>query len=72
MVAWWLLLIIGIVCLLIGGAIGFAITKKIVKKQLQQNPPISAKQIRIMYQQMGRKPSEADVQRVLKSVQKAK
>ena len=43
-----------------------------VKKQLRQNPPISAKQIRIMYQQMGRKPSEADVQRVLKSVQKAK
>jgi len=70
--AWWGGLIIGIGCLVIGGVLGFLITKKIVQKQLRDNPPITDKQIRAMYMQMGRKPSEADIKKVMNSMKRAK
>ncbi|ALA97671.1 hypothetical protein SKUN_00781 [Spiroplasma kunkelii CR2-3x] len=69
---WWGGLIIGIGCLVIGGILGFLITKKIVQKQLRDNPPITEKQIRAMYMQMGRKPSEADIKKVMNSMKRAK
>ena len=69
---WWAGLIIGIGALIIGGILGFIITKKIVQKQLCDNPPIIEKQIRAMYMQMGRKPSETDIKKVLNSMKKAK
>ncbi|WP_342255548.1 YneF family protein [Spiroplasma endosymbiont of Poecilobothrus nobilitatus] len=68
----WGGLIIGIGCLVIGGVLGFLITKKIVQKQLRDNPPITEKQIRAMYMQMGRKPSEADIKKVMNSMKRAK
>ncbi|RUO85949.1 YneF family protein [Spiroplasma endosymbiont of Megaselia nigra] len=69
---WWGGLIIGIGFLVIGGVLGFLITKKIVQKQLRDNPPITEKQIRAMYMQMGRKPSEADIKKVMNSMKRAK
>ncbi|APE74917.1 MULTISPECIES: YneF family protein [Spiroplasma] len=69
---WWAGLIIGIGCLVIGGVLGFLITKKNVQKQLRDNPPITEKQIRAMYMQMGRKPSEADIKKVMNSMKRAK
>ncbi|MFU0251972.1 YneF family protein [Spiroplasma sp. Moj] len=69
---WWGGLIIGFGCLIIGGVLGFLITKKIVQKQLRDNPPITEKQIRAMYMQMGRKPSEADIKKVMNSMKRAK
>lgn len=69
---WWAGPIIGIGCLVIGGVLGFLITKKIVQKQLRDNPPITEKQIRAMYMQMGRKPSEADIKKVMNSMKRAK
>ncbi|AOX43852.1 hypothetical protein S100390_v1c05130 [Spiroplasma sp. NBRC 100390] len=69
---WWAGLIIGIGSLVIGGVLGFLITKKIVQKQLRDNPPITEKQIRAMYMQMGRKPSEADIKKVMNSMKRAK
>lgn len=72
MMPWWAGLIIGILAAIIGGFLGFYITKKIVQKQLRDNPPISENQIRAMYMQMGRKPSEADIKKVVNSMKKAK
>ncbi|WP_425378576.1 YneF family protein [Spiroplasma endosymbiont of Polydrusus pterygomalis] len=69
---WWGGLIIGIGALVIGGVLGFLITKKIVQKQLRDNPPITEKQIRAMYMQMGRKPSETDIKKVMNSMKRAK
>ena len=58
--------------LLLGGAIGaiitFFVTKKTFEKQLKENPPITEKQIRAMYAQMGRKPSEAQIRAIMKSM----
>lgn len=58
--------------LLLGGAIGaviaFFFTKRSFEKQLKENPPITEKQIRAMYAQMGRKPSEAQIRAIMKSM----
>ncbi len=69
---WWAVLLIAIASLIVGVIIGFFITKKVVKKQLDKNPPITEKQIRAMYMQMGRKPSEKDVKKVMQSMRKGR
>ncbi|MBR2760312.1 MAG: YneF family protein [Solobacterium sp.] len=52
----------------VGAAIGFYFTKKQFEKQIKENPPITEKQIRAMFMQMGRKPSEAQIRAVMKSM----
>ena len=37
---------------------------------LKENPPINEKMIRALYTSMGRKPSEADIQRTMNAVRK--
>ena len=58
--------------LLVGGVIGAAIsfyfTKKNFEKQLAENPPVNEKMIRAMFMQMGRKPSEAQIRQVMRSM----
>ena len=58
----------GIVGLVAGLLIGFLVSRYLFKRNLQKNPPINEKMIRAMYSQMGRKPSEAQIQRIMKSV----
>ena len=57
-----------VVGLLVGGLAGFLITRHMFQKQLKENPPITEKQIRAMYAQMGRKPSEAQIRQIMKSM----
>lgn len=64
-----LTLILGI---LIGMVIGFFVTRTIIQKQIQKNPPINENMIRAMFMQMGRKPSEAQIKQVLRSMQQHK
>ncbi len=52
----------------VGALLGFYFTRKAFKKQLKENPPITEKQIRAMFMQMGRKPSEAQIKAVMKSM----
>lgn len=50
----------------IGGFVGgLFFTKKKYDKQLKENPPITEKMIRVMFAQMGRKASEAQVKQVV-------
>ncbi|MGB4984863.1 MAG: YneF family protein [Erysipelotrichaceae bacterium] len=58
-------LILGLV---IGGGLGFYFTKKKFEQQLKDNPPVSEKMIRAMFLQMGRKPSEAQIRSIMKSM----
>ena len=43
-------------------------TKKRFEKELKENPPINEKMIRAMFLQMGRKPSEAQIRQIMKSI----
>lgn len=61
-----------LVGLVIGGFLGFYFTKKKFEKELKENPPINEKMIRAMFLQMGRKPSEAQIKQVMKSMGQAK
>ena len=63
----WIGIIIAVlvVGIAIGIFIGFKIAKHLFKKQLKENPPITEEQIRAMYAQMGRKPSESQVRQIM-------
>ncbi|MDR0341370.1 MAG: YneF family protein [Mycoplasmataceae bacterium] len=47
--------------------IGAKVVSAQMKKQLRENPPINEAQIRAMYSQMGRKPTEQQVKQVMNS-----
>ena len=55
----------------IAGFAGFYITKKLIEKQLKENPPISEAQIRTMFMSMGRKPSEAQIRSIMNNIRGA-
>lgn len=57
-----------ILCLIVGLVVGFFGARYYFKKQLQKNPPINEKMIRAMFMEMGRKPSEAQIKRIMKSM----
>ncbi len=57
-----------LVGLVIGGFLGFYFTRKKFEKELKENPPINEKMIRAMFLQMGRKPSEAQIRQIMKSM----
>lgn len=64
----WSSLLSLIVGLVVGGGLGFYFTRKEFQKQMKENPPVSEKMIRAMFLQMGRKPSEAQIRQVMKSM----
>ena len=72
MVKWFWLLIVGVSCLIVGFVIGFFVIRSVFTKQLEKNPPINRDMIRAMFMQMGRKPSEKDITRVMNSVNQYK
>jgi len=65
----WYSVLFTVIGLIIGGGLGFYFTKKYFEKQLKENPPINEKMIRAMFLQMGRKPSEAQIKSVMRSME---
>lgn len=63
---------ISIITFICGGVLAFFLTKRAFEKQLRDNPPVNEKMIRAMFMQMGRKPSEAQIKSVMRSMQNAK
>ena len=60
-----LYLLLGI---LIGAIAGFFAARYYFNKQIKENPPITENQVRAMFMQMGRKPSEAQMRAIMKSL----
>ena len=60
-------LVIG--ALVLGAVAGFLVTRWLMQKQLRDNPPVNENMIRAMFRSMGRKPSEAQIRAVMKSMQ---
>ncbi|MBG0731068.1 YneF family protein [Mycoplasma sp. 'Moose RK'] len=63
---------VGIILFIVGGIIALFVSKRMFEKQIRENPPITENMIRAMYMQMGRKPSEAQIRAVMRSVKAAK
>ncbi|WP_027120796.1 YneF family protein [Mycoplasmopsis lipofaciens] len=61
-----------IICAIVFGFVGFLIAKKVFEKQLRENPPITEKQIRVMFEQMGRKASETQIRNIMRNMTNAK
>ena len=64
----WVFWIWIIVAILIGAVIGFFVAQKQLKKYLQKNPPINEEVVRTMMMQMGRTPSQKQINQVMKSI----
>ena len=64
----WMSVLYFVVCALVGAVAAYFLTRKNFEKQLKENPPINEKMIRAMYAQMGRKPSEAQIRAIMKSM----
>ena len=67
-IEWYFLVLIIVGCLLVGAVIGLFVMRAIFNKQLKDNPPINRNMIRAMFMQMGRKPSEKDINRVMETM----
>lgn len=63
-------IVIGV--LILGGVAGFFLARFLIKKEMQKNPPINEKMIRVMFKQMGRTPSEKQIREIMKNMNAGK
>lgn len=56
--------------IIIGGIVGFVIARKYMMKYIQENPPINEQMIKTMMTQMGRTPSQKQVNQMMKAMSK--
>ncbi|MCK6257117.1 YneF family protein [Fictibacillus sp. WQ 8-8] len=61
-------ILVGILALLAGVAIGFFIARKYMMNYLQKNPPINENMLRVMMMQMGQKPSQKKINQMMKAM----
>lgn len=54
----------------VGAVIGFFVCKNYMQKYLKKNPPINEQMIKIMMQQMGRTPSQKQINQMMKAMNK--
>jgi len=69
-VATWIWIIIVVLALVGGIALGFYIARQYMMKYLKENPPINEQMIRMMMAQMGRTPSEKQVRQMMAQMNK--
>lgn len=62
-VGWFCLVLAGLV---LGAIAGFFLARWL----FQKNPPVNEQMIRAMFMEMGRKPSEAQIRKVMNSMKK--
>ncbi|MDD3821703.1 MAG: YneF family protein [Bacilli bacterium] len=56
--------------LIIGGVLGFILARKYMLKYVKDNPPINEEMIKVMMTQMGRTPSQKQVNQMMKAMSK--
>lgn len=64
---WFAIVIVALIIGLVGGFFG---ARKLLKRELEKNPPINENMIRAMFMSMGRKPSEAQIKSVMNSMKR--
>ncbi len=66
----WELVLVSILALLAGVALGFFIARKYMMNYLKKNPPINEQMIRVMMMQMGMKPSQKKINQMMQAINK--
>ena len=66
----WIWIIIVVVALVAGVALGFYIARQYMMKYLEENPPINEQMLRVMMAQMGRTPSEKQIRQMMSQMNK--
>ena len=61
-----------LVGVIIGAVIGFFVARKYMQKYLKKNPPINEQMIKIMMSQMGRTPTQKQINQMMKAMNNAK
>ena len=61
----WLDILQVLLGVIIGGVAGFFISRKYMMKYFQDNPPISEDMIKALMQQMGRTPSQKQINQMM-------
>ena len=62
-----LLVLIGLV---IGAVVGFFVSRKFMMSYLKKNPPINEEMVKALMMQMGRKPSQKQINQMMKTMEK--
>ncbi|HDX9572452.1 TPA: YneF family protein [Bacillus mobilis] len=66
----WLGILVGIVALVAGVALGFFIARKYMMNYLEKNPPINEQMLKMMMMQMGQKPSQKKINQMMSAMSK--
>lgn len=66
----WMDILYIVIGLVVGVLAGFFISKKLVSKQLKENPPVNEEMIKTLMRGMGRNPSQKQVNQLMKQMQK--
>ena len=66
-VGWFCLVLAGLV---LGAIAGFFLARRRFERELQKSPPVKEQMRRAMCMEMGRKPSEAQIRKVMNSMKK--
>ncbi|MDQ0273276.1 YneF family protein [Cytobacillus purgationiresistens] len=66
----WVYILVGILALLAGVALGFFIARKYMMNYLKKNPPINEQMLKMMMMQMGQKPSQKKINQMMNAMNK--
>lgn len=66
----WTYILVGVLALIAGIAIGFFVARKYMENYLQKNPPINEQMLRVMMMQMGQKPSQKKINQMMTAMNK--
>lgn len=55
---------------IVGGVVGFFVSRKLIMKYMKKNPPINEEMIKTLMSGMGRTPTQKQVNQMMKQMQK--
>ncbi|WP_243291832.1 YneF family protein [Bacillus sp. FJAT-47783] len=64
----WLAILLIVLALVGGVALGFFIARKYMMNYLKKNPPINEQMLKMMMMQMGQKPSQKKINQMMKAM----
>ncbi|MBM6618343.1 YneF family protein [Bacillus suaedaesalsae] len=66
----WVWILISVLALVAGVALGFFIARQYMMNYLKKNPPINEQMLRVMMMQMGQKPSQKKINQMMQAMNK--